>query len=148
MTLNPVDTATYQVHMREGTYPLTQSPFSILISDPSDVFNQIYSQGVNRNPTGWSDARLDEIIDAQAREVDTEKRQALFEEAVEILRKGKDMPYPSCGGKPAASWTTGYRISISPPRRRSSTSGTTSGGTPTRPAPSRVAVRSSHNRMK
>ena len=94
LTLNPVDTATYQVHMREGTYPLTQSPFSILISDPSDVFNQIYSQGVNRNPTGWSDARLDEIIDAQAREVDTEKRQALFEEAVEILRKGEGHAIP------------------------------------------------------
>lgn len=94
ITLNPVDTATYQVHMREGTYPLSQSPFSILISDPSDVLNQLYAQDTNRNPTNWSDPRLDEIIVAQAREIDTEKRQALFEEAVEILRKGEGHAVP------------------------------------------------------
>ena len=94
MTLKPVDGATYQVHMREGTYPFTQSPFSILISDPSDVLNQVYDKGINRNPTNWSDPRLDEIIQAQAREVDTEKRQALFEEAVEILRKGEGHAVP------------------------------------------------------
>ena len=94
MTLKPVDGATYQVHMREGTYPFTQSPFSILISDPSDVLNQIYDKGINRNPTNWSDPRLDEIIQAQAREVDTEKRQTLFEEAVEILRKGEGHAVP------------------------------------------------------
>ena len=94
MTLKPVDGATYQVHMREGTYPFTQSPFSILISDPSDVLNQVYDKGINRNPTNWSDPRLDEIIQAQAREVDTEKRQTLFEEAVEILRKGEGHAVP------------------------------------------------------
>ena len=94
LTLNPVDTATYQVHMREGTYPVSQSPFSILISDPSDVLNQLYAKDINRNPTNWSDPRLDEIIAAQAREIDTEKRQALFVEAVEILRKGEGHAVP------------------------------------------------------
>ena len=94
LTLNPVDTATYQVHMREGTYPVSQSPFSILISDPSDVLSQLYDQDINRNPTNWSDPRLNEIIQAQAREIDTDKRQALFTEAVEILRKGEGHAVP------------------------------------------------------
>ncbi len=94
MTLKPVDTATYQVHMREGTYPFSQSPFSILIADPSDIFNQFYAKNVNRNPTNWSDPRLDEIIEAQGKELDPDKRQALFDEAVDILRKGEGHMIP------------------------------------------------------
>ena len=89
LTLKPVDSATYQVHMREGTYPFSQSPMSIIIADPSDVLNQMYLQNTNRNSDGWSDPRLDEIIQEQAVELDTEKRLALFDEAVEILRRGE-----------------------------------------------------------
>jgi len=94
ITLKPVDTATYQVHMRDGTYPFSQSPMSILIADPSDTINQVYLQDINRNPNNWSDPRLDEIIKAQAVELDTDKRLALFDEAVAILRKGEGHRVP------------------------------------------------------
>ena len=93
LTLNSAQGSTFVFRM-EGMFPLSQSRVSIEFPDSSDVLNQFYAKDIPHNPTNWSDPRLDKIIESQAREVDPEKRLALFEEAVEFLRKGEGHMIP------------------------------------------------------
>jgi ABC-type transport system substrate-binding protein len=51
-----------------------------------------------KNPDSWSQPRLSEIIEAQAREPDRLQRLALFKEAVAILRQGESHVVPLSWG--------------------------------------------------
>ena len=90
LTLKPVDTATYHVHIQESTYPITMvGGMGLLINDPSDVLNQVFAFKVEKNPDNWTDPRFAELVTSQISELNAEDRQAQFLEMVEILRKGE-----------------------------------------------------------
>ena len=62
----------------------------VILLDPADYLNQHFlSMGSQKNPDSWSQPRLTEIIEAQAREPEPTKRLSLFKEAVKILRRGR-----------------------------------------------------------
>ena len=90
LALKPVDTATYHVHIQESTYPITMvGGMGLLINDPSDVLNQVFAFDVEKNPDNWTEDRFGKLVSAQISELDAGKRQAQFEEMVEILRRGE-----------------------------------------------------------
>ena len=90
LRLNPVDAATYHVHIQESTYPITMvGGMGLLINDPSDVLNQVFAFDVEKNPDNWTENRFGELVSAQISELDAGQRQAQFEEMVEILRRGE-----------------------------------------------------------
>lgn len=57
--------------------------------DPS-TFLELYITGGGNNDAGWSNAKYDELLAAAGREMDSEKRNALFQQAEQILMK--EMP--------------------------------------------------------
>ena len=87
--IDAVDTATYHVRTRDGTHNLTNVVSAVIIPDPSDLLAQVFSLGIEKNPDDWSEPRFAELLIAQERELDAEKRKAIFAEMVEILRKGE-----------------------------------------------------------
>ncbi len=90
LTLRPVDTATYHVHIQESDYPITLvGGMGLLINDPSDVLNQVYAFDVEKNPDNWTTPRFQELVETQISELSVETRQDQFQEMVDILRKGE-----------------------------------------------------------
>ena len=89
-TLHPVDTATYHVHTREGTYHATLvGGIGLLTRDPADILLQVYVSDIEKNPDNWTTPRLSELMEAQASELDRTARQSQFTEMVDILRQGE-----------------------------------------------------------
>jgi len=87
MTLKPVDTATYHVHTREGTYPITLiGGIGLLIRDPADVLNQIFATGIEKNPDDWENPDFDKLALAQAQSLKMDERKSLFNDMAEVLR--------------------------------------------------------------
>ena len=88
-TIESVDTATYHVRTREGSHNVTSVISAVIIPDPSDLLAQVFSLGIEKNPDEWTTPRFAELIVAQERELDPDKRRALYAEMVEILRQGE-----------------------------------------------------------
>ena len=57
----------------------------LLILDPHDLLNGIWTKDASSNITRWSHPRIEEIAELQARELDQVKRKALIDEAAKIL---------------------------------------------------------------
>ena len=115
LTLKPVDTATYHVHIQESTYPITMvGGMGLLINDPSDVLNQVFAFDVEKNPDNWTENRFGELVSAQISELDAGQRQAQFEEMVEILRRGESHWVPIVWESMGQPMTTGYRTTTLP----------------------------------
>ena len=90
LSLKPVDTATYHVHIQESTYPITLvGGMGLLINDPSDVLNQVFAPDVEKNPDNWTTPDFGKLVKSQISELNPAERQAQFEGMVEILRKGE-----------------------------------------------------------
>ena len=87
-TIDSADTATYHVRTRDGTHNLTSVVSAVIIPDPSDLLAQVFSLDIEKNPDNWSTPRFAELIVAQERELDADKRKAIFKEIVDILRTG------------------------------------------------------------
>lgn len=98
LTLNAMDRASFGPRLLDGVDHISMASSSPLIPDPSDFFNQHYLTNTVKNPENWTDPRLNEIIQEQARERDPAKRLILFREAVEILRKGESHWVPGVWG--------------------------------------------------
>ena len=88
-TIDSVDTATYHVRTRDGTYNLTSVVSAVIIPDPSDLLAQVFSLDIEKNRDNWSTPRFAELRVAQERELDADKRKAIFREIVDILRTGE-----------------------------------------------------------
>ena len=88
-TIDSADTATYHVRTRDGTHNLTSVVSAVIIPDPSDLLAQVFSLDIEKNPDNWSTPRFAELIVAQERELDADKRKAIFKEIVDILRTGE-----------------------------------------------------------
>lgn len=98
ITLIPTDRATFGPRLLDGTSNISIASSSPLIPDPSDFLNQHYQTKTVKNPGNWTDPRLSEIMEAQARELDPGKRLALFQEVAEILQKGESHWVPATWG--------------------------------------------------
>ena len=78
----------------EAQLEATISATAPLIFDPSDTLNQSFSLDIEKNPDNWADPRLTELIALQEKEVDTDKRNAMFAEMAAILQKGESQWVP------------------------------------------------------
>ena len=94
MTINPVDSASTMQRLGDSELHVTHNTAATIIPDAADNLNQHFLQNILKNPDNWSDPRVDELLDAQAGEVNVEKRQAMFQEIVEILHKGESHVVP------------------------------------------------------
>jgi ABC-type oligopeptide transport system substrate-binding subunit len=71
-------------------YDFSRSSWVGDYNDPNTFLDMFITNGGN-NHTGWSNLRYDALIAAAAREVDKDKRFAIFREAETLLVSG-DMP--------------------------------------------------------
>ena len=92
--IDSVDTAANMQRLGESTLHLTQNTAATIIPDAADNIDQHFLQNILKNPDNWSDPRLDELLEAQAKEIDAEKRLAVFREIVDILHKGESHVVP------------------------------------------------------
>jgi peptide/nickel transport system substrate-binding protein len=98
-TVEPVDRATQVDRIIRGTHHASFDSSGVIILDPSDYLSQHFLViGGQKNPDSWKNPRLSDIIQAQARELDPQKRMRLFKEAVEILRGGESHVAPLSWG--------------------------------------------------
>ncbi len=108
-TVEPVDRATQVDRIIRETHHASFDSSGVIILDPADYLNQHFLViGGQKNPDGWKNPRLNDIIQAQARELDPVKRLRLFKEAVEILRGGESHMVPLSWG--SSGGMMDYRI--------------------------------------
>ena len=77
--------ATLNDNRNNRHFEMLLQSLGLLIIDPEDMFSRVYRDGVVSNYMGWDNARIEEIFQAQSREVDREKRKVLAEEATQII---------------------------------------------------------------
>ena len=98
-TLESVDRATQVDRIMRGTHHASLDSSGVIILDPADYLNQHFLViGGQKNPDSWRHPRLADIILAQAKEPEPQKRLRLFKEAVEILRQGESHVVPLSWG--------------------------------------------------
>jgi peptide/nickel transport system substrate-binding protein len=98
-TLEAVDRATSVDRIIRGTHHASLDSSGVILLDPADYLNQHFLvMGGQKNPDRWSQPRLTELIEAQARETEPAKRLSLFKEAVGILRQGESHMVPLTWG--------------------------------------------------
>jgi peptide/nickel transport system substrate-binding protein len=98
-TLEAVDAPTVLDRTIRGLPHASFSASGVIILDPADYLNQHFLvMGGQKNPDSWSQPRLTEIIEAQAREPEPVKRLNLFKEAVKILQQGESHVVPLTWG--------------------------------------------------
>ena len=71
-----------------GDYQFLPQSSGVIIQEPEDTFRRLYSEGAEDNitgPTGWKNARLQEISLAQGQEPDPVARRQLILEAADII---------------------------------------------------------------
>jgi len=88
-TMVTQDTAGVVMRMSQATLNASTDGTSPLITDPSTFLSQHYLPEIQKNPESWSDPTLDKLIEAQARELDSEKRLGIIKEVTELLQKGE-----------------------------------------------------------
>ena len=94
-TMEPVDTAAYRMAARDKKSSITWiSASGLLIRNPEDILSSYFSTDIEKNPDNWTHPDFAEKIKAQARELDSTKRQQTFQEMVEILRQGENHLVP------------------------------------------------------
>ena len=94
VVIDPVDTAANMQRLADSELHITGNTAATIIPDAADNIDQHFLQNILKNPDNWSDDRLDELLAAQAKEIDNEKRQAIFQEMVDILHKGESHVVP------------------------------------------------------
>ncbi len=108
-TVEPVDRATQVDRIIRETHHASFDSSGVIILDPADYLNQHFLViGGQKNPDSWKNPRLNDIMQAQARELDPVKRLRLFKEAVEILRGGESHVVPLSWG--SSGGMMDYRI--------------------------------------
>lgn len=87
------DRASMYQGMRDGSHNFSNVGSGLFFKEPSAVIAQFFTPDVLRNPENWSNPRVDELISAQAIEMDPEARVAQYREMEEIL-SGEHPDYP------------------------------------------------------
>ena len=88
MNIVSTDVATLYSSWRQSDYQVIVGCGSgIILPDPIDILNQWYGMDTMRNSENWTTPEFDLLKEAQARELDPEKRKLIFAEMVEILRQ-------------------------------------------------------------
>ena len=94
VVIDSVDTAANMQRLGDSYHEMTMNTAATIIPDAADNINQHFLQNILKNPDNWSDPRVDELLEAQAKEIDAEKRLEMFREIVEILHKGESHVVP------------------------------------------------------
>jgi len=87
------DRAALYQGMRDGSHNFSNIGTSLFFKEPSAMIAQFFVQNALRNPENWSNPRMDELMKAQAKELDPEARKAQYREMEEIL-SGIHPDYP------------------------------------------------------
>ena len=87
------DRAALYQGMRDGSHNFSNIGTSLFFKEPSAMIAQFFVPNALRNPENWSNPRMDELISAQAKELDPEARKAQYREMEEIL-SGIHPDYP------------------------------------------------------
>jgi len=94
ITLDTVDTATNMARLLEGAHDISSNTAAFIVPDIADNLNQHYLKDIVKNPQNWGDPKVDELLTAQEKELNPEKRLAMVKEIVAILRKGESHLIP------------------------------------------------------
>ncbi len=94
VTIDLVDTAANMQRLGESELNMSHNTAATIIPDAADNLDQHFLQNILKNPDNWSDPRLDELLESQAREIDVVKRQAMFKEILDILHEGNSHVVP------------------------------------------------------
>ena len=73
-----------------GDWELACQAQSLVAPDADAIFAGLYLEEAVRNYTGWSHPAIEELFQAQRRELDPEKRRAYLREAADFLRSFRD----------------------------------------------------------
>ena len=94
MVIDAVDTASNMARLQDSFHEVSMNTAATIIPDAADNINQHFLKDILKNPNNWSDPRVDELLQAQSKELDIDKRLEMFREMVEILHKGESHVVP------------------------------------------------------
>jgi peptide/nickel transport system substrate-binding protein len=89
--LRVVDTPTAVTAFASGNFDAGVFGYGFTIDDPDDYVEALYGPGA-RNWSRWKNAKFDEMLQAQARELNREKRRAILRRMEQLLLTDED-PY-------------------------------------------------------
>ncbi len=109
MEIESSDVATLYSKWRSNDYGVIVGCGSgIILPDPSDILNQWYGIDTMRNSGNWTTPEFEQLKEAQARELDPERRKVLFAQMVDLLRD--EVPHYLPTGWMHAGGALDYRI--------------------------------------
>ena len=94
LVIDAVDTASNMARLQDSFHEVSMNTAATIIPDAADNINQHFLKDILKNPNNWSDPRVDELLEAQSKELDLDKRLEMFREIVEILHKGESHVVP------------------------------------------------------
>lgn len=83
------DRATMYASLRDGTHDLSIIGTSLFFLEPQTVLVQWFAKDTLRNPNNWEHPRLNELMAAEAKELDPAVRLGLYQEMEQILNQGE-----------------------------------------------------------
>ncbi|MCH8898804.1 MAG: ABC transporter substrate-binding protein [Chloroflexi bacterium] len=89
LVLQVQDRATFYANLRDGSHHLSIIGTGLYFLEAQTVLVQWFVQDTLRNPQNWTHPRMQELMTAEARELDPEVRVGLFREMADILNKGE-----------------------------------------------------------
>ena len=89
VTLQSQDRATFYANLRDASHNLSIIGTGLYFLEPQTVLVQWYAKDTLRNPHNWEHPRINELMQAEARELDAEKRVGYYREMAEILNEGE-----------------------------------------------------------
>jgi len=88
------DRATFYANLRDGSHNLSVIGTGLYFLEPQTVLVQWFAKDTLRNPHNWEHPRLNELMKAEAQELDQTVRQGLYREMAEILNQGESHYVP------------------------------------------------------
>lgn len=88
------DRATFYAQLRDGTHNLSQIGTGLYFKEPETVLAQWFFKDTLRNPHNWGTPEFERLMEAQGKELNSEKRKALFREMAAILNEGESHYVP------------------------------------------------------
>ncbi len=86
--LQSQDRATFYANLRDASHNMSIIGTGLYFLEPQTVLVQWYAKDTLRNPHNWEHPRINELMQAEARELDPEVRRGMYKEMADILNEG------------------------------------------------------------
>jgi peptide/nickel transport system substrate-binding protein len=90
--LDLVETANWVPKLIRKDYQVGLNVLGTAVDDPDVYFYQNYVSASKRNYAGYNSLEFDKLVDRQSREIDTDKRKQLVQDADYLLQKELGRP--------------------------------------------------------